>query len=265
MICPKCNSDNAQGSKFCNVCGEELVVKEKKSKINKDEVVQEAKVDSVSDKFDIKELFNLVIGTLTKPVSTLKNKVKLYDDVKTSLIIGGAVSLICTVITLIRTMISSVFVEEYVGFFETKTVFRIEKLLDVNYIGIIFRNIFMFAGIIAVCALVYYLASLILKKKTNYIRLVGITSVAMIPFYLVSVLIAPIIALVSGYFSVLISIIAFVYSITIMIYAYNKELQLDGDKIVYVNAICISILLVIVYIAVLIVLESLLGSVLSIF
>ena len=95
---------------------------------------------------------------------------------------------------------------------------------------------------------VYYVASLIAKKSTNFMRLLTITAVSFVPTCVASYILVPIFSWIHFNFGMIFSIIGMVYSLIIFFTAIKDEITFDSaDKNVYFHLICVSVLLIIVY------------------
>ena len=69
---------------------------------------------------------------------------------------------------LITSIISVIFVKKFdVSTFKYKTSIDFSQILELDYISLIGKNLLIYAGIIAGIALIYYLASLIIKKEVE--------------------------------------------------------------------------------------------------
>lgn len=250
MKCPKCNFDNPKTANFCNGCGEVL--------LNKNDIT-EAKVENEKKEIGIIKIIKLIIQTLTKPVTAIEENGSDIDNLKISSIIAVSISLISTFATLIKIMISSVFVKEYIFLQGTKTVVKMENLLKINYIGTIVKYFVIYLGIIAFISTVYFIASLIVRKKVKFSRLFGIASISLIPIYIVLTVVTPILSIFTQYFSIVFAMISFAYSMVILMYLFNRELKLEGNKIIYTNFACITVFLMTIYITISIIIQNTIG------
>ena len=230
MKCPKCGESNNEKAKYCSKCGASI---------------QENKV-SIKDVF-LEYLF-ITFNTILKPATTLKDKISKFATFKCSFIFASFVSLIATLINLITAMFTSIVVKSYnwnLNDYETTWVWS--NLKNVQYLEIILKSFLIYLGVIFVITVIYYLASLIKKKEVSFPKLLGISTLSLIPLLICSLVISPLIALVWEELGVLIVLAGFICTLVLLYENMNNEIALKGNIKYYFNFACLFILLIIIY------------------
>ena len=100
-----------------------------------------------------------------------------------------------------------------------------------------FTNFFIFLNTI----------SNLVKKQTNFARLLGISSLVVTPVLICSLLLAPILSLIWAELAMPVIIIGLIYTIILLYENMNNEILLEGNVKYYFNLVCLSILAVVIY------------------
>jgi hypothetical protein len=100
------------------------------------------------------------------------------------------------------------------------------EILDLNYLELIFRDFFIYAGFVAFIALIFYIGSLIIKKPSNYLKMVSIAATAIIPYAIGSTFVVPLLTAIWASLGSIASILITVYTVTIFIALINKEIKI---------------------------------------
>lgn len=188
-----------------------------------------------------------LVAILLKPFRTFKEENSKLNNPKNSIILGIIVSIIMTLISTVKSMISVVRVTTGGWLTEAKTTWEWSNLKEINYVKLIGQDLLLYIGIIFGVALIFYLANLVIKKQTSYPKFVSITSSALVPFIIGCMVLSPLLTNISVYIGMSISIISVVYLLVIFNEFINNELNLEGDKKIYFNLICYSLILLIAY------------------
>lgn len=197
-----------------------------------------------TNKVTIMGCISTILAVILKPYTTFKEELDNYDDFKNSAILSLIISIGATLISLITTMISAVKVNSY---FSEKTKWVWENLKDIDYIQFIGKNILIYLGIIFSIAVVYYIASLIVKKQVNFSRLLGISALAITPMLICTLILTPLLTLVWAEISLPITIVGGIYTIILLYEGMNNEIKLEGNLKCYFNLICFSVLMISAY------------------
>lgn len=248
MICPKCSFENSEGSSFCIKCGLNLnaaISQGNNSQTNPQTMVQQNNQQKFEEvKKTAVHYFKYSKDVLLNPYKTFKNKEQELSNTKNALIFSGIVSLVMMLITLLTNMISSIFVKEISAkTFKYHTVVKFSELGDLNYLTLIGRNLLIYAGIIVVMALVYYIVGLIFKKDSKFTKLLSISATSVIPFIALGMIISPIVNLIWQPLSLVATVAGLVYSILIFINLIKEEIKFeDKDLKIKFHLICLTIL-----------------------
>lgn len=268
MICPKCSTQNIDGSKFCIKCGSNLsdmqsdqtfvaqtqdaIFQSTQMSYSQSQQPQPTQMSCTQPqqsqstnynvtitKMSISECFFIILAVILKPFTAFKQELNKFNNLKNSAILSLVVSVIATLITLVEAMIGSVRVTSYWSS-ETKWVW--ENLKDINYIEVIGTNFLIYLGIIAAIACVYHIGGLIVKKQTNFSRLLGISAAAIAPMIVCSMVISPLLSMICAPLGMGATIVGGVYTVIIIYEIINNEIKLEGNAKLYFNLICMSIL-----------------------
>ena len=266
MICENCGTENSSEYSFCMKCGHELKPNQNKEVENLEIIEENNKPNQVietptqenqninnqnnqNQPNNLKQNNNIsyvkyVIDFIKQPFKTFKENESNLIDKKTSLIFSGIVAVVMMVITLLKAMIMSVFSKTYdFSSLSTKTVIDFSRLENLDYVSLIFKNLIIYVAIIAIIALVYYIVSLVMKKNTDYFKMLVLTSTSIIPFIISGMLLAPILGIIWSLLGVVATIIGAVYSLLIFINLIDDEFKLESiDKKIYFHLICLSII-----------------------
>lgn len=187
---------------------------------------------------------NYIINAVIKPADTFEKDENNLSDPKNSLLLALIVTGAMTIINLIVKMFSSIFVKRIdYATYEYKTAIDFSEILDLNYLELIFRDFFIYAGFVAFIALIFYLGSLIIKKPSNYLKMVSIAATALIPYAIGSTFIVPLLTAIWASLGSIASILITVYTVTIFIALINKEIKIEKlDNRIYFNLASISVL-----------------------
>lgn len=185
---------------------------------------------------------NNLKGYLLKPLESVK--AKETEDIKSVAITGGFLVVLMTLVNLIMTMINSVITYDWTGKFDG---FDFGNLGDLNYLSLIFKNLLIYAVVMLAIAGVFYIGALIVKKEVNYAKLLTIVFIAAIPLTIGNTVVATILGYIYNPLAVIASVATSIYSITIFAKLVNDEVKLSDMTLIYYNAACYSVIILVVY------------------
>lgn len=282
MNCSNCGTFNQEGSKFCIKCGQNLIssADNNVTPIETNDVIEtpalnnnvsetniqntnvvETQTNStqynysqngsttnnttnqVDAKISFMGYFFMIIAIILKPFTSLKEELNKFNGFKNSAVLSLIVSGTATIINLLSTMWSAVRVKEFswtTGNYTTSWVW--DNLKNIKYVEVIGKNFLIYLGAIVAIALVYYLGSLIVKKQTNFSRLLGISALAVTPLLICSLILSPLLSLIWAELAMPIIVIGAIYTIVIIYEGINSEILLEGNAKYYFNLVCLSIL-----------------------
>ena len=192
--------------------------------------------------------FFIMLSVLLKPFTTFKEELNKFSSFKNSAILSVLISGIATIVNLLKTMLSVVQVKSYswtTGKYTTEWVW--DNLGKIEYIKVIGTNFVIYLGIMVAVAGIYYLASLIIKKQTNFNKLLGISALSIVPSLICMLVLSSILGMIWSELTIPVILIGVVYTFVLLYEGINNELLLEGNIKYYVNLICIAILLIVVY------------------
>lgn len=229
MFCTKCGTKNNGNASFCVNCGEKFNVVSPKKKTNENYFISY-----------FKNLFSFV----TKPVSFLKGKNKLDDTGKAFTYAGISLGMMW-IANIIMKLI-------YAGIYSAKLsskFFKVNFLKYLSFPKIILLDLVIFAAIIFGLAGIITLAGVITKKKVKYTKMLSLVSMAIIPYAIGAIILYTLFSTFSLVLAFIFGVLGLMYTIILIISVINNELDLDGDKKIYVNAIIFCVLAIIATIA----------------
>lgn len=185
-----------------------------------------------------------IINVLLKPFKTFKEEETKLCNPKNSLIFSAIVAVAMMLITLFKAMISSIFVKtiDY-STYEYKTTVNFSQLKNLDWVGLLVKNLLIFAGVIVAIALIYYIVSLMFKKSTNFIKMLSVSATSLIPYIGLGMIVSPILGKIWTPLSIIATVTGAVYSLLIFINLINEDLVFDNvDLKIYFHLICLSIL-----------------------
>lgn len=281
MICPKCGANNIDGSSFCIKCGTNLkempqmtqqpinnmptqnvqpqnnqvaqmaaqpvtniqqpVINNQPQTINQQPVINQNNANVNNSPLNY---LTYIINVLLKPFKTFKEEETKLCNPKNSLIFSAIVAVAMMLITLFKAMISSIFVKtiDY-STYEYKTTVNFSQLKNLDWVGLLVKNLLIFAGVIVAIALIYYIVSLMFKKSTNFIKMLSVSATSLIPYIGLGMIVSPILGKIWTPLSIIATVIGAVYSLLIFINLMNEDLVFDNvDLKIYFHLICLSIL-----------------------
>lgn len=198
----------------------------------------------------VKKGFISMIGdSILKPISSVESNAATLKNPKDTFIFAGIIAVAITVCKLITTMLSTIFYKQY-DFWTQKYSWNISfsNLDSLDYVNLIFVNLLQYAIVILGIAGVYYLATLVLKKDTTYVKTLGIVSVAVIPNIVLSFA-GSILGIIWSPIATFIGAAAVAYTILILTLSLKNILKInDFDKLIFFNVIIVAILKVLEYI-----------------
>lgn len=277
IICPQCGNANSSNTNFCIKCGNNL-----KSNINEISKISSIKIDYATSnsnqqsiinknieqptsnsnqqsiynnlsanyqvnstsvgKFSILQYLQYIIGVLLKPFDSFKNKSNSLNSFKNVGILSAIIVGLMTIMGLFQTMLNAVRVTSiWTG--EVKWVW--DNLKEIEYFKVIGQSILIYVGILLVISGIYFLANLVIKKEAKFVKLLGATVTAFIPFALSSSILFPIFSLISNPLGICIIIIGFIYTLIIMLELMNDLIIIENkNNRIYFHLICLSILII---------------------
>ncbi len=185
-----------------------------------------------------------IISFIIKPFETYKKEEGKLVNVKNGMILSGIVAGAMMIIQLLTSMISVIFVKtmDY-STFDYKTKIDFARLKDLDYLSLIGKNLLIYVCIILAITVVYYLASLVVKKSTNFIKTLSISASSIIPYVIMGMIVSPLLGKIWAPLSIVATIIGAIYSIIIFVLLINDNIKFDKkDMCAYFHLVCMTIL-----------------------
>lgn len=248
MICKKCNSKNKDDATFCSKCGAKLKTTEKIEETVKVETTDDDKVTITLDTTNAKNIFKYLVNVCTKPLTATKTVLKKVTTIENAGILSAIVIGIMVVVNLFVKMISCIFVKQFSFGNGYKTVIDFGQIAKLDFINLIFQNILIYALIILLIAVTYYIAGLVVKKEMKFTKLLIISTNSLVPVALITIIGVPIINIFSVQLAAILSILGILYSVIILVKNINTQIEFkDANKEVYFHVICLGIIIALAY------------------
>lgn len=260
--CIKCGADNMANTKFCVKCGNSMQIQP----VNQMNVVQPmvsqqptvapvspvptqvnttqnvVPVNSNQNSVGKMNYFKYMINAFLKPYDSFKKEENNLSVFKNSAILSLILVGILTVLNLISTMINSVRVT---SFWTDETKWVWENLKDVEYFKVIGQTLLIYLGVIAAISGVYYLASLVIKKNSSFVKLLSATATSFIPFAIATSILSPLLSLIHSYIGLAVTVAGFIYFLITLLELFNELIVIDNKNTrIYFHMVCLSILLI---------------------
>lgn len=270
ITCSRCGTSNMSNTKFCIKCGNPLQNETLNTSVNSNPINSQFNIETIQP--NVESQFNQQFGTqasvqptytpsssaqvstgnmnyfkymlnaILKPFDTFKKEETNLSNFKNSGILVAIMVVALTILNLISTMISSVRVT---SFWTDEVKWVWENLKDVEYFKIIGQNLLMYAGIIFAISGVYFLASLVLKKESKFVKLLSATTTAFIPMAVAIAILSPLLSLINTYLGLIITIVGIVYFLVILVELLNDQIVIENKNTrIYFHLVCLSILLI---------------------
>lgn len=204
-----------------------------KTKSNADALKQ--KLQEVSKN----HLVNFVISALTKPTSTFKEKLSGFSDFKKAWQLPLITTGLFTILSVVNTIITKVYTPAHKSFFgkEVAASWNWKKLDKFDWLQTIFSQIIAYLVPVLAITAIYYIISLIFKKKSNYFRLLTIAAVSSIPAILTTFILMPLGTIVSLNLGFIIMFAGFAYSSILVYEGFNQDIGYQNDQRIFANTI----------------------------
>lgn len=206
---------------------------------------------TINTKINSDSIIKTILASIIKPISNIKNNNNILSSISNSFILLGIVSVMTMVINLVVTVLKTLFTKSqacFMGYCYGEELSIAEKFKSIAWWPLIWQYVVIPAGIILLITCVYYIVSLIFKKTLNFPKLLGITTLSIVPALIVYVLISPIIGLMWAPGSIILIISGMLYSMSILFINLDKELNFENkDKFILFNLISVFVIILIVY------------------
>lgn len=269
MKCIKCGHINNDNDIYCSICGnvlsdnpnndisnnninksvnisEILTSNNKKYDSIKNNLVDERLLNNNSEEYHQEEfvpdrkmnIFNFLI----KPTTEIKYANTNSSKSNIILLIITIISL--TIGNLINNMINIVWENKYnIWSGEITKEFNIKNLSNLNYVDLLLKDLFIYAGILLGIIIIYYFASLIVNKRIGFKKISSIICYSLYPFIIGIFIITPLLSLLFSDFKLILTIIFTVYTLSILTININRELDIKDNIKLYLNTVCLSLVI----------------------
>lgn len=186
-------------------------------------------------------LVSFIVSALTKPTSTFKEKLSGFSSFKKAWQLPLITAGLFTILSVVNTIIAKVYTPAHQSFFgkQVAASWNWKKLEKFDWFQTIFSQIIAYLVPVLAITAIYYIISLIFKKKSNYFRLLTIAAVSSIPAILTTYVLMPLGAMISLNLGFIIMFAGFAYSSTLVYEGFNQDIDYQNDQRVFANTIVI--------------------------
>ena len=236
--------------------------------MEKEGTVAEKKAKSFDFQSTLKNTFKTLTNVFKHPATKAIEDVKKFDDPKTVGIFAGFSIAIYLIISILASIIQTIFTRKIVYNYPfndggMKTRIGFENLKNFDFLKVLGDNFVAIVGVIFIISVVVYVLALVFKKQPNFSRLISIVTIGYAPLIAGGLL-----AIILNYFSVPLAIAVIIASLTLsisyMISANNKEIKLEGDKLIFFHVAAITIFALVAYFISTQILKGILSGIFSI-
>lgn len=273
ITCSSCGASNMSNTKFCIKCGNPLQTETLNTSVDSNPINSQFNTETIQPNVELQanpinqqlgtqnnvqpaytpssatqvnagslNYFKYMLNAILKPFDSFKKEETNLSSFKNSGILVAIIVVALTVINLISTMITSVRVT---SFWTDEVEWVWENLKNIEYFKVIGQNLLMYAGTIFAISGVYFLASLVLKKESKFVKLLSATTTAFIPMAVAMSILSPLLSLINTYIGLVITIVGFVYFLVILLELLNDQIVIENKNTrIYFHLVCLSILLI---------------------
>ncbi|MDD2435746.1 MAG: zinc ribbon domain-containing protein [Bacilli bacterium] len=227
MICEYCQTKNNKTSKFCHECGKSLIKTNNQIEDIKPELITKKEIKP----HPVVVYLKFILSFLLKPMTTLKKEINKFEDYKKTLILSSLIVLFTSFLTLLNIIISSIIKNNFNG-----------TILD--YLKTFNNNSVIYFAILILITLIYFLTSIVIKKEPHFFRLLGITTISVIPLVIGLLVFMPLSKMISIGLGMFIAIASIIYTLLILSETMSREFELsDSNLKIHFNLICLTLLM----------------------
>lgn len=196
--------------------------------------------------------------SIIKPFQTFKSNSNI-DSPKFAFTIVGITAVAMTILGVIARIVGAIVTKEYSGKHE-ETVISTLGLKRADFLGVTFKYLLLYIGLLLVVAGVFYLANLVAKRQVTFGRFLTVATTASLP-WLIGTFLKSIFTTITyattdyselagktpfgTYVATSLGVIGLVYSIVIAVSLINNEMSFDDKShALYFASIALAIVLV---------------------
>lgn len=298
MVCKRCAQPNPDNVEYCLYCGEKLSLNkqeietlnpdpvienlnnnetkavetltnssiekgrnEKKSKKGFNKPIFDDEDEVTSEKINIFKLIILTFGVLFRPGTTIVEKTKKYNKIKTGLFVYLVFSSITFLVYISTIALKNCFIQTYNIASEKYTpVLDFGQLQYLDYTKLITEAALVSYGILLLLILLYYIASFLTNKGLSLGRYFVVITLSLSPFLILTCAASPIVSIYNTTFGSWLLVFGIAYSLIILLCTINDIIAFKNtnQKIIY-HSLILLICFAIVYVLLSIFAKNLIG------
>jgi len=224
-------------------------MEEKKTKKTTPKNMESAKKLFVNKNFNV---FKALWKSATEPMSYYTEESDKLKDPKNTAVYVGVIAVASSIFTLLIKLISVLLKGK-----ECVLGYCVETPLDarmaqVDWWTLTWQNFLYPILIVLALASIFYLGALVIKKKLDYVKLIGLSATAMLPYLVTSVVIAPILGSLWIQLGLIITMTALLYAFTLFVFFIKYEINYKEktDLLMYYFLGCFAAISTVVYLVI---------------
>ena len=266
IICPKCGTSIMPSTKICPKCGNTLQTESSNTENINNLINPQLNTETIKQNVATQEktnnqqfgtqpsynynntntkkmsYFNYIFNAILKPYDSFKKEESNLSKFKNPGILLALIVGILTILNLISTIYSSVRVT---SIWSDEVEWVWENLQDIEYFKIIGQDLLIYAGFVFSISGIYFFASLVIKKETNYVKILSATTTAFIPLAISMSILSPLLSLIHSSLGTIITTIGFIYFLMILIELLNDQIVIENKNTrIYFHLTCLSVVLI---------------------
>lgn len=184
------------------------------------------------------------LGILLKPFTMYERE---QDKLKKFKNIGKFVLFLIFTMTILGFIREVLSVVRETSYWTGKMSWAWDKFGEIQYFKVLGNQLLIYTGIIGGFSAMYYMASILMKKKSNILEIIGAVCTAFIPFGVTYGFISLVLSLINTPISVAITIFGFIYSMLILLELIDEIVKIEEkNKRLAFHLISLSILFIII-------------------
>ena len=210
--------------------------------------IEEPKPDPLNNANNPFVIIGIILGMILRPGTTIVNNTKKYRRAGKGIAILIWITLISLVVCIVTRLITGAFIRTFNSVTGTYSIsLNFANILNFNdYPQYLLIAFFISFVAILIISVLFYATSFFNSKGVRFGSYLVIANLGMIPTIIGVVVLSPLLAIISDYLSILVILVAVIYSIICFIVGTNSILKFKNtNSQIFYNALNLSLLAII--------------------